>query len=676
VSTTPIERGGDTQFLPQIQALRAIAVGLVVVYHFWPGSITGGYVGVDVFFVISGFLITSHLLREADRTGKISLPGFYARRARRLLPASLLVLAVTAVATFFILPVTRWGVAFFDILSSAFYAENWVLAARSVDYLAAGAAASPVQHYWSLSTEEQFYLVWPLLVVAGLVAARRFNVSMRNAVYVILGVAVVASFIYGVWLTVEDRNVAYFSTFTRAWEFGMGGLLARSGFSMKQNSRLAPFVSWGGVALIAAAAVLLDDQSGFPGWVALAPVLGAVAVIAAGMPTGWWSPSWIYRLRPVGFLGDISYSLYLWHWPVVVLAPFVLVGNQFTIWEGLACIAVLLVVSWLSRILVEDPVRRARILVSARPRRTLLVALASMATVAVLAVSGGVAYESRLIAARATVTHPEPVPTNPGDPFPPIAIDDGQLHPDPIVASEDWSWDKKCWSVQESAKITKCSFGKDNTGPRVALIGDSHVGSLFNMFTALAERRGWKLDVYIKQACSWSDYGPMLKNSAGFAENCTTWRRDIQPVVKKKHYDIVFTTSAVYRVKASNTAAGLADAWKPIVADGTQVYVLLDNPRFPGGSPNDCLIENPSNTEKCAVSRDEAFPWKDPQIAAAAMVPEVHVIDLRDKYCDETKCFAALDGFTLYKDEEHFTGTYAMSLMRYFDAAIEDYKRE
>jgi peptidoglycan/LPS O-acetylase OafA/YrhL len=159
VSTTPQTRSAGTQFLPQIQALRAVAVGLVVVYHFWPTSITGGYVGVDVFFVISGFLITSHLLREADRDGRISLPGFYARRARRLLPASLFVLVVTAIATTLILPITRWGTAFHDILASAVYVENWQLAARSVDYLAASTLASPVQHYWSLSAKEQFYLV-------------------------------------------------------------------------------------------------------------------------------------------------------------------------------------------------------------------------------------------------------------------------------------------------------------------------------------------------------------------------------------------------------------------------------------------------------------------------------------------------------------------------------------
>jgi hypothetical protein len=246
------------------------------------------------------------------------------------------------------------------------------------------------------------------------------------------------------------------------------------------------------------------------------------------------------------------------------------------------------------------------------------------------------------------------------------------LHPDPIVADEDWAWDKRCWSEQDSSAIVTCKFGKNNTGPRVAIIGDSHVGSLLNMFVALSERRNWKLDVYIKQACSWSAYGPMLKNLPGFAENCSTWRKDIQRLMKKKDYDIVFTTSAVYREKSSETAPGLAAAWKPIVAEGSEVYVLLDNPRFPK-PPNECLIENTNDTDKCAVPRSRAFPWADPQIKAAKLVPGVHVIDLRDKYCDEKLCYAALNGFTLYKDEEHFTGTYAMSLMRYFDEAIKDY---
>ena len=205
---------------PEIQALRALAVAIVVVCHFWPDVLPGGFVGVDVFFAISGFLITSHLVREVERTGTVSIPGFWARRARRILPAALFVLMVCAAATVAFVPTVHWQQFFTEIRWSALYGENWQLAHTAVDYFAASDGRSPVQHYWSLAAEEQFYLVWPLLIFAAAMVHRR-------AIAVTLAGVTALSFAASISMTSSDPATAYFVTPTRAWEFGLGGLLAR-----------------------------------------------------------------------------------------------------------------------------------------------------------------------------------------------------------------------------------------------------------------------------------------------------------------------------------------------------------------------------------------------------------------------------------------------------------------
>src|SRR5450631_865530 len=216
----------NRQFLPEIQVLRAVAVTLVVIFHFWPGSLTGGYVGVDAFFVISGYLITSHLFREADRTGTVKLSAFYARRARRLLPASILVLLFVVAGTFLLLPTDLWASTAHEVTASGFYVQNLWLATQAVTYSASNSVASPVTHYWSLSAEEQFYLVWPGLIIISCLVARRWlrGHTTRTVGFTLLAVTA-GSFACSVWATQVYPAAAYFITATRAWEFGAGALV-------------------------------------------------------------------------------------------------------------------------------------------------------------------------------------------------------------------------------------------------------------------------------------------------------------------------------------------------------------------------------------------------------------------------------------------------------------------
>ena len=364
-----------TTIRPEVQALRAVAVAAVVLHHGWPAVAPAGYMGVDVFFVVSGYLITALLVREIQRSGSLSLSGFYLRRARRILPAAMTVLVAVSILTLALAPYRDWAAYFQEIVASAFYVENWRLAIDSQHPASADLASTPVQHFWSLSVEEQFYLVWPLLLLVGRYIARRRHGRTVPVLAVVLGVTTVASFIGSLALTAVDHNLAYFSTLGRAWEFGVGGLLALAMGRLATRTRpTAPAptwsraaASWAGIALIVVPIVSFHDVEAFPGLWVLLPVTGTLAIIWAGMPALRWSPAPLVRLRPVQWVGDVSYSLYLWHWPIFMFTP-MLIGMPSPPWLMVLLVALSLVVAWASKRWIEDPFRRRSGAVRAHPR--------------------------------------------------------------------------------------------------------------------------------------------------------------------------------------------------------------------------------------------------------------------------------------------------------------------
>jgi peptidoglycan/LPS O-acetylase OafA/YrhL len=314
--------------------------------------------GVDVFFVVSGFLITGLLLRDAARTGRMHLGDFYLRRARRILPAAMAVIAAVSVATLLLVPQRLWGTWFREFIASALYYQNWLLLADSQNPARDDLASSPVQHFWSLSVEEQFYLAWPLLLILGLWIATRWRVNRIVPLGIVLGSVTAASFVYSLAATASDHNLAYFSTLTRAWEFGVGGLLALlAGSPLLGRERLRSAMSWIGLALIFVPIATFRTPEAFPGLVVGVPVLGTLAVIWAGMPQAAWSPARVAGLRPVQWLGDVSYSLYLWHWPIFMFVPY-LTGMPSPAWLMAILVAVSITVAGLSKRFIEDPFRR------------------------------------------------------------------------------------------------------------------------------------------------------------------------------------------------------------------------------------------------------------------------------------------------------------------------------
>ena len=356
-------------FRPDIQGLRALAVSLVLLFHLWPNRLGGGYIGVDIFFAISGFLITSHLVAHPPRNAR-GLAEFWGRRIRRLLPASLLVLFSTIVVSRLIAPETQWANTARDVRAATLYALNWRLAGNSVDYLASENASSPVQHFWSLSVEEQFYLIWPILILGLMLWALRSQRDQLRTAFAGLAVVVAASLAYSIYETANDPPLAYFVTPTRIWELGIDGILY--------------------------AAFFYTGATPFPGWQAAIPVLGCALLIGIGPGVRPLLTDRILANRPAQWLGDISYSVYLWHWPMIVILPAVS-GDHLGLLDKVVIIAASLLLAALTKAHVEDRFRRQR---SKSLKPTFAFAALGMAVLVGLSVLQTVEVDRRQVAAQ------------------------------------------------------------------------------------------------------------------------------------------------------------------------------------------------------------------------------------------------------------------------------------
>ncbi len=371
------------RFRPDVAGLRALAVLLVVIYHAGVSEVSGGFVGVDVFFVISGFVITGVLLREQEQTGHTSLVGFYARRARRILPAATVVILATLVMSYQWLGFVQGDQVASDAKAAALFFANFHFIALGTSYLTARLPPSPLQHYWSLSVEEQFYFLYPLLFLLACSLWRRVPRARRLGA--LLALVIVASFALSVVQTSSNATAAYFSPFTRAWELALGALLAVVGAPLaKMPSWVAVGLAWAGTASVLTAAFVYGASTAYPGYAVALPVLGAGAVIAGGTAAPRLGAELLLGRRPFQWLGNISYSLYLWHWPVLIVAE-EHATTPLSLAHKLMLVLIALAISVVSYVLIENPVRRSKWLARSNLRSLIMGA-------ALIAVSLTVAY--------------------------------------------------------------------------------------------------------------------------------------------------------------------------------------------------------------------------------------------------------------------------------------------
>jgi peptidoglycan/LPS O-acetylase OafA/YrhL len=374
---------GDRKFRPDVEGLRAVAVALVVLFHAGVPAVSGGYVGVDVFFVLSGFVITGLLLRERAASGKTKLLGFYGRRCRRILPAATLVIIVTVLAAYHWLGfITGNSTAQTGRTASLFYA-NFHFISIGTNYLASQAPPSPLQNFWSLSVEEQFYVVYPTLFIFA--ALMWSQVSLRLKLTVLLLISIAASFAWSIHQTATNATAAYFSPFTHAWELALGGLVAVGSYQLVKLPRwVAIAMTWVGLAGILVAAFVFTAATAYPGYAVALPVVGTALVVAGGTAAPAWGAEALLRLHPFRWLGKLSYSLYLWHWPILIIAA-QYAGRPLSVKDNLGWVLVALGISIVCYLGVENPIRHWKFLTRSPVRSVCLGALLTAISLGVMA---------------------------------------------------------------------------------------------------------------------------------------------------------------------------------------------------------------------------------------------------------------------------------------------------
>jgi peptidoglycan/LPS O-acetylase OafA/YrhL len=672
----PDEAESGRRFRPDIEGLRAIAIVAVLLCHAGVPFLAGGYVGVDVFFVISGFLITRLLLGELDRTGSISLRGFYARRAKRLLPLSAVLLATVGVLSMILLSPLRNTEVAGDIISSALYVANWHFAAQSVDYFAQGLEPSPVLHLWSLAIEEQFYLVWPGLMLLATWFWRRRGRSVRPVLWVLLALILAGSLIYGIALTNEQPAFAYFSTFARAWELGLGAALALLGAA--RLPRLGAIaLGWAGVAAIVYASFAFTAETTFPGTAALVPTLGAAALILAGTALAETArgagdrlgAGGVLSLTPVRYVGRISYSWYLWHWPFLVFAAAIW-GPRLSVAAGLAAVAASWVPTQLTHTLIEDPVRRAPSL-RRLPNRAIALGLAC--TAVALAVGIGL-RDSQPTVRTAKIGDVPGAAALPEQPTPQeTAV---ALRPNPLKARADRgrSYYEGCMVGIPGTNSNKCLYG-DPTGERtLILFGDSHAMQYFPTVDELAEIHHWRLIVLTKAECPPEELEvrSMIENRE--YSQCDIWREEAFKRIEggNEKVTVIMSGDTEYIPYGPNgeeltgdeaaeaMEAGYLRTLRRIQAAGPRTVVIRDNPSSTEDVPS-CVSEDIQHLGRCAFPRRREWD-REYDVRAAERASKTHLISFIGDICPGELCRAVIGNALTYRDKDHLTATFARTL--------------
>jgi peptidoglycan/LPS O-acetylase OafA/YrhL len=676
-----------------IQGLRALAVFFVVVNHLWPNRLTGGYVGVDVFFVISGYLITNHLLNDLNRSGSIRLGRFYARRAKRLLPAALLVAVVGLALSFAFLPFDRWLGIGQETLAAAFYVENWVLAAKAVNYSAHSQLASTVQHYWSLSVEEQFYILWPLLLLALFWVARRFVLRSSRVIVLGMGTVGIASLVFCVIFTAAEPSQAYFVTPGRAWEFAAGGILAAvetiigrtTGTATSGRARRGALQAAGLIAIVFSG-LAYNETTPFPGLYAVLPVVGTVLVIASGPQRPAWSPARLIELRPVQYLGDISYSVYLWHWPLIILGPAILGHDLSTISKiALGCLSVLLASA--TKRYVEDPVRTTataawsvrRVLSGTVAAMTVVGLVASSLVVAALSAEKAAADKAAIMASDVCFGANNLINRSEcGDPFGPPKVANIGENEAPWFNTPECTADPNAVMADDQKVLVRCNYTADKPPThRVWLIGDSHAEQWKVGLHELAQDQGWQFTESLLGGCPLVNVKRVAFVGAPATEQsenkCLHWSANLSQRILSEKPDLVFVSGFTVgeqiddgtgRPQEVQYEAAVKARFQPWIDAGIRVVALRDTPlTVEGHSSPECVAVNPTNPLACTNPKSEALPV-DPMATAVATMNanRARVLDLSDLFCPGDTCYAVIGGAHVYFDRDHVTRTYIRSL--------------
>lgn len=630
-----------------IQGLRAVAVLAVIIYHLNHALLPGGFLGVDLFFVISGFLITRKLMREIEETGTINVLTFWGGRAKRLLPNALLVLTATLVATFLLLAPYRFSSVSTEVTQAALFLSNYLFASHATDYFHSNDQPSPVLHFWSLSIEEQYYIGLPLILF---VLSRLFPKRRCDLVYVILFVAFISSLIFCLFESQSNSTAAFFHTQSRIWQLALGGIVGINFDRINtfpQTTR-ASFAYLGGITFVASA-IFYNNDMGYPGWWAIVPT-SASAFLLIGI-SGATRVAEILSLKAITTVGDRSYSLYLWHWPVLSLAAERWPESPAV---QLLAVPVFVALAYVSYAWIEKPAHYSQVLSTLR---------IPLAAVGISAVSAMASLLASLPVAPTAVQRAEAIKK--------ASSDFSQVYAD------------HCHLNFDKTRSPNCIYGALKGEHTVVLFGDSHAAQWFNAIDSAATKAGWRLISRTKSSCPSIDVGMWLAPTKTYYEACDEWRRNVLAELAMLRPDLVIIANSSHyndllydRLAKSRISAGRApEIWQSatltmiekIIAIGISVVILRDNPQMLA-SYKLCL----SYSDACGRPRDRALTGMTlPQgVLTRAGAKQ---LDINDSICSASWCPATINGSIIYQDDHHLTASFAKTLWPDFLHVLKDH---
>jgi peptidoglycan/LPS O-acetylase OafA/YrhL len=705
VSAAPAHR----QRRRDIQGLRAVAILAVVAYHAGL-PIPGGYVGVDVFFVISGYLITQLLWDEVAGGGRLSFSRFYARRARRLLPSAVLVIVVTVAVSVAVLgPLEATAVAK-DAVACALYVGNYRFAFQATNYLDSQGPVSPLQNYWSLGVEEQFYLLWPALLVGAIAIAGNVGGKRRArhrakrltgpdrsrwAVVGALTVVAVLSFWLCVHLSSTDEPWAFFSLPTRAWELAVGGLLALTApLGRRLPGWTLAAIGWAGLGAVAWSFAAFGPQTPFPGAAALVPVTGTVAALLAGTRHLRAGPAYLLGLRPFQAIGTVSYTWYLWHWPALILAP-AIVGHALGLTQKVGVCLLSLVLAAVTTVVLEQPLRRSRWL-STRSVRSLVAGGAlslGAACVAVLVVAEiPPPAGSGHVAAARLATHPTNRRSTTSTTIPSAqataaslnaqvsrVVQDSLNDPDvpanltpslaDAAADAPVPEDDGCFDSFTDTTVHPCLYGDTTSSRTVVLFGDSHALQWFPAIDNIANEEHDALVVAAKATCPPIDITVFSPDLGRDYTECNEWRAaELQRMSTLRPAVVILGFSREYGIADDHVVVD-GEAWLSGLSEvittieqttGARVVLMGDDP-YPQQNTPDCLSQHLTFTPDCDIPKRYPFynPEGIPQEQAVAASGGAGYVDTDPWFCISNTCTVIMGNMLVYRDDNHITATFA-----------------